>query len=279
LKRLTEISVRFIKSDYDNICSFLYVQGINTILEQDDMLIFYTPEILYPEIIKLLKASGVVPPDRINSKAFVNKNWNIEWEKTIEPVFIKDKIIVYPSWKKNEISKFKNRIKIQIDPKMSFGTGHNETTQLILELMCDYLTGREKYFLDFGCGTGVLAIAAVKLGIPKGVAIDTDADSIENAGEYLKENKVFSKIKLYKSSIESVKEKNFDVIFANIISSVIKESMPDIISRLKKNGKLFLSGILIEEESQIKALLKKFGFRVVEIKHKAEWIGVFAGKN
>jgi ribosomal protein L11 methyltransferase len=162
---------------------------------------------------------------------------------------------------------------------MAFGTGHNETTQLVLELMLKYLSKKDKYLFDFGCGTGILAIAGIKMGIQKAVADDIDEDSIDNSVENFKLNKVYNKIKLYQNSISGIKEKNFDVICANIISSVIKENLGLMYLKLKPNGKLFLSGVLREEERNLKNHLKKNRFKVIEVIRKSEWIGVYAAKD
>jgi ribosomal protein L11 methyltransferase len=161
---------------------------------------------------------------------------------------------------------------------MSFGTGHNETTQLILELMADNISNSEKYMLDFGCGTGILAIAGVKLGIEKAIAIDIDQDSVENAGDYFKHNNVEDKITVYKSDITGINEDKFDVICANITSGIIIPNLKNIYNKMKSEGKLFITGILIEEKPEMLNELEKNGFIIKNTQDKAEWTGIYSVK-
>jgi ribosomal protein L11 methylase PrmA len=90
----------------------------------------------YETIYNALYLNGI---ENILIKDFDVKNWNVKWEKSIKPVYIRDKIVIYPSWKKHHIKDSNRKVNIEIDPKFSFGTGHNGTTQLILEMMCDHL--------------------------------------------------------------------------------------------------------------------------------------------
>jgi ribosomal protein L11 methyltransferase len=161
---------------------------------------------------------------------------------------------------------------------MSFGTGHNETTQIVLELMTRHIKGTEKNLLDFGCGTSLLAIAGIKLGVKNAVAIDIDDDSIENSIEYLKANRVYSKVKLYKSDIGGVTGKKFDIICANIISSVLLERLPEMLTKLKSGGKMFLSGILASENISFVNKIKN-KVKIQEIVTKGEWTGIYARKD
>lgn len=161
---------------------------------------------------------------------------------------------------------------------MSFGTGHNETTQLVLEMMCGFLKPNDKYMLDFGCGTGVLSIAGIKLGLDSVIAIDIDEEAIENAKDYFRINNVSEFVKLFKKNISEIKETGFDIICANIVRSVIEENLKIISNKLKQSGKLFLSGILTEEDNRICNALSNDGFKIVEKFSKADWLGIYALK-
>lgn len=276
-----EVRITFNKDNYDLLYNELYLNGVENILEEDGVLKLYFGESDLKKI-KLLKET-LIEDEVINAKDFSfekmeNKNWNSEWESSIEPVYIKDKIIVYPSWKKDELKEPDGKILIEIDPKMSFGTGHNETTQLVLELMSENIKGNEKKLLDFGTGTGVLTIAGLKMGIENAVAIDIDDDSIENAKEYFKKNEVHDRVKLMKGSIHELEEYSFDVVTANIIRSVITDNFEHIKDRLNTNGKLFLSGILNTEDQTILELLFQNDFDVEDIVNGHEWIGIYAIK-
>lgn len=278
-KIITKISLFTNPKYFDNLIANLFLIGITSFEEKDGSIDLYVKPEEVSEIIKSVSTNFSGSTIDILVEEIEDRNWNDEWQKSIEPIIISNKLVVYPTWKKEEVKKYKGYIKIQIDPKMAFGTGHNETTQLVLEQMLKYLTKKDKYLFDFGCGTGILAIAGIKLGIQKAVADDIDEDSIDNAVENLKLNKVSNKIKLYQNSISCIKEKNFDVICANIISSVIKENLELMYLKLKPKGKLFLSGVLREEERNLKSHLKKKGFGVIEVIRKSEWIGVYALKN
>lgn len=161
------MSIAFNESNYDMIYNRLYMESITTILEENGVLKIYLDESDKERLYQLKK--DLIESDNINENAidiaeFDNQDWNKEWEKTIEPVLIKDKIIIFPSWKKDSLKNTTGKILIQIDPKMSFGTGHNETTQLILELMTDYISNHDKYMLDYGCGTGIIRHCRNKTG-------------------------------------------------------------------------------------------------------------------
>ena len=279
LKILTKISLITNQKYLDNLISHLFLIGITSFEEKECSVELYVKPEEVSGIIKSVSDNFSGKTLDILVEEIENRNWNEEWQKSIEPIFIDNKLIIYPTWKKEEVRKYKGYIKIQIDPKMAFGTGHNETTQLVLKQMSKYLTRKDKFLFDFGCGTGVLAIAGIKMGIQKAVADDIDEDSIDNAIENFKLNKVYGKIKLYQNSISDIKEKNFDVICANIISSVIKENLDLIYLKLKPDGKLFLSGVLREEEKTLKYHLKKKGFNVMEVLRKSEWIGIYARKD
>jgi len=276
-----EVQITFNKKNYEELYNRLYLNGIENILEENGSLKIYFDEkdsgkinLIKEELIscKIIKKKDFI------SVKFENKNWNKEWENTIEPVYIKDKIIIYPSWKKDKLNDPEGKILIEIDPKMSFGTGHNETTQLVLELMSENIENSDEKMLDYGTGTGILTIAGIKLGISRGVAIDIDSDAIENAEEYFKRNLVQEKVKLVKANITEIEEDAFDVICANIIRSVIIENIEHISGKIKPNGKLFLSGILLSEDQEILEYLTQYYFEIQDIISSAEWIGIYAVK-
>jgi ribosomal protein L11 methyltransferase len=279
LKTFTKISLFTNPKHFDNLIAQLFLLGITSFEERDNSIDIYVKPDEAKEIIKSVSSRLSSGNLDILLEEIENRNWNEEWQKSIEPIIVSNKLVVYPTWKKEEVKKYKGFVKIQIDPKMAFGTGHNETTQLVLELMLKYITKRDKYLFDFGCGTGILAIAGIKMGVVKAIANDIDIDSIDNSVENFKLNKVTNKIKLYQNSICDIKQKSFDVICANIISSVIKENLELMNLKLKPEGKLFLSGVLREEERSLKGHLKKNGFKTVEVIRKSEWIGVYAVKD
>jgi ribosomal protein L11 methyltransferase len=275
------IEIAFSPDNYESIYNLLYINGIETILEENGIIKFYLEENYLPKLEKLKENLLNLPAlteKEIHFEKLENQDWNLEWEKSIESIYIKDRIIVYPSWKKDELSAYENRILIEIDPKMSFGTGHDETTQMILELMCDYIDENDKYLLDYGCGTAVLAIAGIKLGSEKAAAIDIDKDSILNAEECIDKNGVSANIKLYKANIDEINESGFDVIVSNIDRIVITGNIETIYCKLKPNGKLFITGILFKEEQEIKDTLKKYNFELIEMRNKAEWLAFYSKK-
>jgi ribosomal protein L11 methyltransferase len=280
-KNYFELEIKFSGSNYENILQVLYLSGIKNILETDNLIILYFPENekdKIDELVRMLFSKKIADKKSVNLKIQKNRDWDKNWKKTIKPVFIKEKIIVYPSWLKKSVLKYKGRILIEIDPKMSFGTGHNETTQLMLELMSDFFDSKDKYALDYGCGTGVLAIAAVKQGVEKVIAIDIDEDSIENAKDYLEINRVYDNIKLYKKDIFEIENKNFDIIYANILRNVIEKNLGVMYGKLKSGGKLFISGVLANEDNRISNSLRKNCFRIIDKRYKSEWLGIYAVK-
>ncbi|MBN8585813.1 MAG: 50S ribosomal protein L11 methyltransferase [Ignavibacteria bacterium] len=278
----TELEIAFNENTYDLIYNRLYLNGLTTILEENGTLKVYLPESessLAQNIKDELINTDKVPEGSISISVFENKDWNNEWEKTIEPVYILDKLVIYPSWKKNELDLSKGNIPIEIDPKMSFGTGHNETTQLILEQMSTFIDPvTDKYLLDFGSGTGILSIAAVKLGVQKAVAIEIDEDSVQNATEYFELNGVDSDIVMYQKDIYEINETGFDVIAANITSNIIIPNLSIMYSKLKSGGKLFITGILKEETEALINELTKNNFLMQELKQRAEWSSFYAIK-
>ena len=165
-------------------------------------------------------------------------NWNAEWEKNFEPVLVDDLLVIRAPF--HEPNK-KVKHEIVIMPKMSFGTGHHDTTWLMCKQIFD-LELKDKSVLDMGCGTGVLAILAKKLGAAKVVGIDIDEWSVENAIENCASNNCSDiEIKLGdKEILDSYTE--FDIILANINKNVLKVQIPLYSRLLKANGFLLLSG-------------------------------------
>ncbi|MCX7877557.1 MAG: 50S ribosomal protein L11 methyltransferase [Ignavibacteria bacterium] len=276
-KNIYKIKIRYTDKIYENICNNLYMYGINSILEDDnEITVFLNSKKEADKLREILIRNTNLNSEDIRTEKFADRNWNDEWKKSLEPIRINNKFIIYPSWKAEEI-KDEKLIKIQIDPKMSFGTGHNETTQLIIELMSKHISPADKKMIDFGCGTAILSIAAEKLGLKKITAIDIDTDAVINAQENIKVNDC-SGIKILQCSISDIKENDFHIIAANLTSSVILDNLTEVKLRLKKGGKLFLSGILKEEKDEILNHLKLNHFKILEINDKGEWTAIYCVK-
>ncbi len=201
------------------------------------------------------------------------QNWNEEWEKTIQPIHISEKIIITPSW--HPIVEEKEKIVITIDPKMSFGTGYHESTRLMLRMM-EQCISPHVTVLDIGTGTGVLAIAAIKLGAASALSIDIDEWSANNGNENIDRNNLRGKVEIRTGSLEVVPEISFTIILANIIRATILELLPDMISKLAPNGFLLLSGLLAEDRTGIEQALLSHHCIVTSVLQENEWIGITA---
>lgn len=194
-------------------------------------------------------------------------NWNEEWEKNFNPVYVEDLVCIRAHFH----PKAENiKHDIVITPKMSFGTGHHDTTWLMSKTMFS-LDFKNTAVLDMGCGTGILVILAEQLGATKLLGIDIDDWSIENSIENASINDA-SDIEFKKGDASLLpKTESFEIILANINKNVLKQDMAAYFNCLKKNGHLLLSGFFTTDIEELKQLAISIGFTFVESYNKNEW--------
>lgn len=201
------------------------------------------------------------------------QNWNADWESQFQPIQInKDCVIRAPFHDPSNV-----KYDILITPKMSFGTGHHETTFLMSqELFQHELNG--KSLMDMGCGTGVLAILAKKLGAKQVEGVDVEEWAYENSIENADENGI-DDIKFYHGDGDLLKGKRFDIILANINRNILLKDMPLYAESLNRGGSLFLSGFYTTDIESLIAVGKENGLNFVHSKNKNGWAMVQLSKN
>jgi len=196
----------------------------------------------------------------------VKENWNKKWEEGYEPILVEDKCIVRASFHPPQPN---FPIEIIINPKMSFGTGHHETTYLMMKAQLS-LDHNKKAVLDAGCGTGILSVLAKKLGSDKVIAYDNDNWVIENVQENFKINHTQGEILL--GTIQKLNFiAHFDIILANINKNVLLQDIPFYAKLLKGGGHLLLSGFYESDLPEIKAMAEQNALQLVTSNTKNDW--------
>ena len=199
--------------------------------------------------------------------AIESKNWNEEWEKHyFEPIVIDNECVIHSSFHKNVP---KATYDIVIDPKMAFGTGHHETTSLVIgELLGMQIEGKK--VLDMGCGTSVLAILAAMRGAKELVAIDIDSWCTENSIENISLNRVAG-IEVKQGGAELLDGLHFDIILANINRNILLADMEKYANCLTQGGELYMSGFYSQDIPLIEAEANRNGLELQKSKLKNNW--------
>ncbi|MFC6098662.1 50S ribosomal protein L11 methyltransferase [Olivibacter domesticus] len=218
-------------------------------------------------------------PESFSVSYVVNKiepqNWNAVWESNFEPIYISDKCYVRATFHEQKPN---YEYEIIIDPKMAFGTGHHQTTSLMMTYLLDTnLDG--KRVLDMGCGTGILAILAAKIGASEITAIDYDPICYASVKENIELNQV-SNIKALCGSKEAIPDEIYDVILANINRNILLDHLRRYAESLKPNGLLFLSGFYDGNDlEQIIAVSETIGLIYKDKKTQNNWVAAKFERN
>lgn len=240
--------------------------------QHDDILVAYVEKPRFNDSNRELieQMVGAIPgAEWVRFSDLEEKNWNETWEASIRPQTI-GHFFVRPTWSSDEPAEGQKLL--EIDPKMSFGTGYHATTRLMLrqlsEMDCSGFS-----VLDAGTGTGILAIAAVKQGAGRAVAFDYDPWCEQNATENALINNVEDKVDVRLGGIETAEhEEPFDLVVANINRNVILEYLDRMVGLLKNGGTLLLSGLLQTDERELRSALDSFAVEVQDLKNEDEWM-------
>lgn len=196
------------------------------------------------------------------------KNWNEVWESNFEPIQIRDQIYVRATFHPHKPD---FPYEIVIDPKMAFGTGHHETTSMMMDLMLD-ADLKDNKLLDMGCGTGILAILGSKLGAKDITAIDYDPVCYESTIENSALNGI-SNINALCGSKEIIPDEQYEVILANINRNILIDQMERYGEVLKAGGEIYLSGFYENPDLDIiKQEAAKYGMKYISHKKTKEWV-------
>lgn len=262
----------------ENLISEMLDMDFDAFEQQDSRIITYITKerfsVGYRERIEQLLSAYPGDGYIVSEEVVADQNWNEQWEQTIQAQIIGE-FFVKPTWSREEAPP--GKIMLEIDPKMSFGTGYHETTRLMLELLPPAVTD-DSEVLDAGTGTGILAIAAVKLGAGRVFAFDIDDWSITNATENVLLNDVAGSITVEKGSVETIpSDRTMDLVLANIDRNTILDLLPDFTRILKKGGIVLLSGLLKKDEQTVVNRLRN-DYEDIQIYHENEWIAIRARK-
>ena len=228
-------------------------------------------------------------------RQIADQNWMEAWKQHYKPILIGQRLVIVPAWMD---SPEPHRIAIKIDPGMAFGTGTHPTTQLCLELMEKFfddkpwtidndpssIVHRPSSVIDVGCGSGILSIAAIKLGAKQTLGVDIDAGSIQNARENARANGVGDELILAVGSVEEIRRGQFTferapLVLANILAPVIVRLFDAGLADLvEKNGAIILSGILQEQQSRVFEAGQAKGLRMTERRQMGDWVALSMSK-
>jgi ribosomal protein L11 methyltransferase len=196
------------------------------------------------------------------------ENWNIQWESNFSPISVGNFCHVRADFHP-PLQGFK--YELVITPKMAFGTGHHETTFMMMEAMKS-IDFQNKQVLDFGCGTGILAILAAKLGAREVIALDIEEPAIENAKDNAVLNGVEAQIIPILGVLQTLAMSEQDIILANINRNVILDELPSLKKRMRTSALLLLSGILWNDWEFIALRAQELDLQLIQVNQKGDWM-------
>lgn len=222
---------------------------------------------LLSEIAQGLSAIG----GTLESQTVMDGDWAQSWKKYYKPFKIGEKLIVKPSWEAYDAEP--GDIIIKLDPGMAFGSGTHETTYMCMELAQEYMqTGMR--VMDVGTGSGILAIAAAKLGAKDVLAIDIDPDAVKVAKENIEENGVSAQVRAVVGDLVKSEAMPCELAMANIVANAICMLAEPMTRHLVKGGVLICSGIIKEREQDVMEAVNKAGYTVLKRLTKGEWVAL-----
>lgn len=244
--------------------------GFESFVETETGIQAYAP-VQIGDVSSILKETCIHDNPEIEANWYLSEiphqNWNATWEASFEPVLVDSRLAIIAPF--HDEKDFPNRELIVIQPQMSFGTGHHQTTYLMSQFLLDLHLLPERV-LDMGTGTGVLAILAEKKGAKDILAVDIESWSVENTLENAARNSC-SKIRGLLGDIDSIREGNFGVILANINKNVLKRHMPDYAKLCSDGGLLYLSGFFTSDVAELEQVAENAGFKLLETRDKETW--------
>lgn len=220
-----------------------------------------------------LSALGLVPPPMVSDEVAA-RDWETEWRRFFRPIWATPRIVIHPSWIPVAIEG--DQLAVTIDPKMAFGTGGHESTQLCLQAMerCVRVGMR---CLDLGAGSGILSIAAVRLGAESVLAVDTDSVAVDNARENIGRNGIApNRIEICHCSLDAVSAREFGLVMANIQSHILLPLLVPLYEVAAPGGVVLFSGLLVREKAEFSAQVAAVGFAVEAALEKGEWTCIIA---
>jgi len=241
-----------------------YTSGVT---EEKNRIIFYFESINRSIVNNIL--NNELKNYRFNFEDIHYQNWHTTFEKSFKPITINNNLMIVPNWYKNMDKD--NTDYIKIIPGMAFGTGHHETTQLIIESLIKNLNLNDRV-LDLGSGSGILSIAALKFGASKIMAVEYDEDCKDNFYENMELNNIEDNFTLLIDDVLDYEDYNYDLIIANINKNIIKDLLPQIKKHIKNKVKIILSGLLVEDRKDIINIISELEFNVLNQTQKGEWV-------
>lgn len=229
--------------------------------------------------LKTLSEEGVFGDLDLGSleveETVIGDDWKDKWKEFFKPSKITDSLVVKPTWE--EYTPAAGEHVIEIDPGMAFGTGTHETTTLCMILMEKYLKDGDSV-MDVGCGSGILAIAAAKLGCKDILGIEIDPDAVRTAIENVELNNADDVVVVKEGDLTKGVDKVVDLMVANLMAPLVIELSGAAADHMKDGGIYISSGILIEKKEQVAEAVVAAGFEIVEILEKGEWCAIAAQK-
>ncbi|UFJ43171.1 50S ribosomal protein L11 methyltransferase [Brevibacillus humidisoli] len=202
--------------------------------------------------------------------------WASAWKKYYKPVSVSERITITPVWEDYQ-PKRADEIVIEMDPGMAFGTGTHPTTVLCIRALEKYIQSGDRVY-DVGTGTGILSIAAAKLGASEILALDLDEVAVRSAQTNIKVNKESGKITVKQNNLLDNMEGPVELVVANILAEVIIRFTDDIARVLVEGGLLIASGIIMAREADVKQALVRSNLEVVETSYIDDWVAIIAKK-
>ena len=241
---------------------------------EEDVLRAYVPVAQWDDtkrehVQRWLAMHGLDPV--VEEQVVADQNWNAQWEASIRPIAA-GPFLVKPTWQPVPPA-YEGLQVIEVDPKMSFGTGHHASTRLVLRALPRLIDGGEQV-LDAGTGTGILAIAAILSGAEEAIAFDVDPWVEDNVRENLALNGVADRVVYRTGTIDVVPERGFDVILANINRHALVDLLPTFAAKLAPNGHIVLAGLLQQDQAVMKPVIADAGLTPVQDAAEGEWWSV-----